>query len=68
MKPKKRAVTRKVPRLVVNAEGEGIWDSPGQGTSSGDQHYRKKEIVEWSETCEIPRFLAGGDVDDEDIM
>ena len=67
VKPKERGQTRKVPRLVVNAEGEGIWDSQ-QSMSSKDQHYGKRRIVEWSEICEIPRFLAGGEVDEEDIV
>src|SRR5271170_3063502 len=65
VKPKERGGTRKVPKLVVNAEGEGTWDS--QAPSSKDQHNGKKRIVEWSEVCKIPRFLAGGDVDEEDI-
>jgi hypothetical protein len=66
VKPKERGGTRKVPKLVVNAEGEGTWDS--QTPSSKDQHNWKKRIVEWSEVCKIPRFLAGGDVDEEDIV
>jgi hypothetical protein len=67
VKPKERGQTRQVPRLVVNAEGEGIWDSQ-QSMSSKDQDYGKRRIVEWSEICEIPRFLAGGEVDEEDIV
>jgi hypothetical protein len=66
VKPKDPASTRSVPRLVVNAEGEGTWDS--QSTKSKDQYHGRKNIVEWSELCEIPRFLAGGDVDEYDIM
>jgi len=66
VKPKKPASKRKVPRLVVNAEGEGTWDS--QSTSSRDQCHGRKNIVEWSEACEMPRFLAGGDVDENDLI
>jgi len=66
VKPKDRVGTRKVPRLVVNAEGEGTWDS--QTPSSRDQHYGKRRIMEWSEVCEIPKFLAGGDIDEDDIV
>ena len=67
VKPKERGATRKVPMLVVNAEGEGIWDSQ-QSMTLKDPRYGKKTIVAWSETCETPRFLAGGDVDEEDIV
>ena len=67
VKPKEgRGATRTVPRLVVNAEGEGIRDSGS--TSSKDKHTGKRGIVAWSETCEIPRFLVGDDFDDEDIL
>jgi len=65
VKPKDQASMRKVPRLVVNAEGEGMWDS--QSTGSRDMYQGRKNIVEWSEVSEIPRFLAGGDFED-DIM
>lgn len=65
VKPKNQPSARKVPRLVINAEGEGTWDT--LSTSSKDQHHGRKNIVEWSEVCEIPRFLAGGDVDEDDI-
>ena len=66
VKPKNLASTRRVPKLVVNAEGEGTWDS--QSTSSRDQYDGRNNIVECSEVCEIPRFLAGGDIDKDDIM
>lgn len=67
VKPKEHgSMTRKVPRLVVNAEGEGTWDS--QSTSSRDLSHVRKNIVEWSEFCEIPRFLVGGHVDEDDIL
>jgi hypothetical protein len=63
VKPKDQGSTRKVPRLVVNAEGEGMWDS--RSTSS---YHGKKNIVEWSEVSEIPRFLADGDDEEDDIV
>jgi hypothetical protein len=66
VKPKDRASMRKVPRLVVNAEGEGMWDS--QSTGSREIHHGRKDIVEWSEASEIPRFLAGGDFEEDDIV
>jgi len=66
VKSKDQASTRTVPKLVVNAEGEGTWDS--RSTNSKDQYHGRKNIVEWSELCEIPRFLAGGDVEDDDII
>ena len=66
VKPKDQTSTRKVPKLVINVEGEGTWDS--QSTSSKDQYHGRNNIVEWSEVCETPRFLAGGDIEEDDIM
>jgi hypothetical protein len=65
MKPKEGSPTRKIPRLTVNMEGEGVWDSQSTKSSLKD---RKKNIMEWSETSEIPLFLSGGDVGEDDIV
>jgi hypothetical protein len=67
VKPQEQKVTRKVPRLVVNEEGEGIWDSQSASSSLGRRKNVRTNIVEWSETSEIPRFLADGDVDEDDV-
>lgn len=68
VKPKEQRMTRKVPRLVVNEEGEGIWDSQSTASSLSKRNNERNNIVEWSETSEIPRFLADGDVDEEDMF
>jgi hypothetical protein len=68
VKPQEHRMTRKVPRLVVNEEGEGIWDSQSTNSSLSKRKNERKNIVEWSETSEIPRFLAEGDVDEEDMF
>jgi hypothetical protein len=68
VKPKEHRVTRKVPMLVVNEEGEGIWDSQSTSSSLTKRKSERKNIVEWSETCEIPRFLADGDFDEDDMF
>jgi hypothetical protein len=65
VKPKGGSPMRKIPRLTVNMDGEGVWDSQSASSSLKD---RKRNIVEWSETCEIPQFLAGGDVGEDDIV
>ena len=63
-KPKESESTRKVPRLVVNAEGEGSWDS--STTSPRDvSRLRSETIFDWTEGCAGPRFLSGGDVDED---
>ena len=64
-KPKESESKRKVPRLVVNAEGEDSWDSL---TSSPRDVSRMRTdvIAEWTDECEAPRFLAGGDVEGDD--
>jgi hypothetical protein len=68
VKPKEQRAARKVPMLVVNEEGEGIWDSQSTSSSLTKRKSERKNIVEWSETCEIPRFLADGDVDEDDMF
>ena len=68
VKPKEQRATRKVPMLVVNEEGEGIWDSQSTNSSLTKRKSERTNIVEWSETCEIPRFLADGDVDEDDMF
>jgi hypothetical protein len=70
VKPKPHENRRKVPRLVVNVEGEGVWDSQSTASSnfSRDRANGKRDILEWSPNCEIPRFLAGGDMDEDDIF
>jgi hypothetical protein len=65
VKPKEGSSTRTIPRLTVNMEGEGVWDSQSTKSSLKD---RKKNVVEWSETSEIPQFLPGGDVGEDDIV
>jgi hypothetical protein len=63
-KPKDSESKRKIPRLVVNAEGEGNWDSPS--TSPRDVSRLRTEIIsDWAEGCAGPRFLAGGDVEED---
>jgi len=70
VKPKQPQTNRKIPRLVVNVEGEGTWDagSTASSTASRDRGIPSKPIVEWSPDCEIPRFLADGDSGVEDIL
>jgi len=64
-KPKESESKRKVPRLVVNAEGEDNRDS---STSSPRDVSRGRTnvVTEWMDGCEVPRFLAGGDVEEDD--
>jgi hypothetical protein len=65
VKPKDGSSRRTIPRLTVNMEGEGVWDSQSTKSSLKD---RKKNVVDWSETSEIPQFLPGGDVGEDDIV
>jgi hypothetical protein len=64
--PKSSKSARKIPRLVVNVEGEGSWEDQGVAIS-GNGHEGNK-ILEWSPDCEIPRFLGNGDVGEEDLQ
>lgn len=66
-KPKDRRPAANVPRLVINTDEENVRDSsslpvPGQGDGGG------KRIVQWSDTCEIPVFLPGGDIEEDYIL
>jgi hypothetical protein len=67
VKPKSKDRSRRVPRLVVSV---GDWDTQSSTSSnfSRDQGAGKKTIVEWTEESEIPRFLPGGDMDEDDIL
>jgi hypothetical protein len=67
VKSKEKESTRKVPRLVVNSEGEGLWDAASTGSST-KRSERRRNIVDWSETSELPRVLPCGDVDEDDIV
>jgi hypothetical protein len=63
-KPKELESKRKVPRLVVNSEGDDSWDSPS--TSPLDASPTGTDVIaEWVDGCESPRFLAGGDVEED---
>jgi hypothetical protein len=67
VKTKEKSSTRKVPRLIVNSEGEGLWDT--QSTSSSKRETAgRRNIMEWHETCDIPRVLPCGDVEEDDIV
>jgi len=64
VKPKESESKRKVPRLVVNAEGEDIQDS--LSSSPRDVSPVGMDVIaEWIDGCEVPRFLGGGDVEED---
>ena len=55
-----------VPRLILNSEGEGIWDEYNL-TRVGRRIGEEKRLLTWEAGCEIPRFLSSGDFEEEDI-
>jgi hypothetical protein len=70
VKPRPHKSARKIPVLVVNVEGEGLWESHSTTSSTFSREHIAAEqpIVEWSPDCEIPKFLAGEEAGEDDIL
>lgn len=64
LKPKKSALSKNVPTLVINAEGEGSC-AP---LKFNNDCYMRKSISEWSEMCETPIFLSSDEIEDKDLL
>jgi hypothetical protein len=68
IKAKEKESRRKVPRLVVNSEGEGLWDTRSTNSSTRGVLDARRNIEDWSGTSEVPRVLPCGDIEEDDIL